>query len=181
MTGASALHNLDSRIADIADGLEIVAIRRLGDRDDASDAVQETLARLLDRVQSGAIATDGELAPVAWGIARHVITDMLRERQRKHAVPDDVTCSRPGPLDALVSADDAAAVRRALQRLSADDQALLRRCFEHGERIGAIAAELGEPPERLRKRKSRALQRLAELLPNRSTSHETAPQPMENT
>jgi DNA-directed RNA polymerase specialized sigma24 family protein len=33
-----------------------------------------------------------------------------------------------------------------------------------GERIGHIAQVLGEPAERLRKRKSRALQRLAAIL-----------------
>jgi len=190
--------NLDAQIASLVDGLEIVATRRLRNRDDAHDVVQETISRLLDRVRVGAIATEAELAPVAWGIAHHVIADMLRERARLDEAPADVACSAPGPLDQLVTADEVTAVRTALRRLSADDQALLHRCFVHGERIGEIAAELGEPAERLRKRKSRALQRLAALLPGCHSgnengdgagdgragggggSHETAPITMES-
>lgn len=180
-TAVSALPNLHAKIAQLADGLEIVATRRLGNRDDARDAAQETIARLLERVHAGAIGSDDEIVPVAWGIARHVIADMLRGRARGEAVLCDVASDSPGPLDQLVSADEVSAVRSALSRLSDDDRALLHRCFVLGERIGRIAEDLGEPAERLRKRKSRALQRLAALLPARgdSASHENSASPME--
>jgi len=181
LTGTRTLPNLDVRIGEIVDGLEIVAMRRLGDRDDAHDAVQETVARLLERVRAGAIATEEEIAPVAWGIVRHVIADILRARQRRTEGRDDVPSGAPGPLDALVSADEAMKVRVALAQLSADDRTLLCRCFVDGERIGRIAAELGEPAERLRKRKSRALQRLAAIITQSGArrGHETAAAPVE--
>ncbi len=181
MTGTRTFPNLDARIAEIRDGLEIVAVRRLGNRDDARDAVQETVARLLARVREGAIATEGELAPIAWGIARHVIADVLRERARPLADVADVESRTRGPLDQLISDDETRRVRRALERLSPDDRLLLHRCFVDGEKIGRIADALGEPAERVRKRKSRALQRLAALLnaDDQPSGHEFGRAPME--
>jgi RNA polymerase sigma-70 factor (ECF subfamily) len=181
--GVRHLPNLDARIDELMDGLVIMATRRLGNRDDAFDAAQETIARLLERVQVGAIATEAELVPVAWGIARHVIVDMLRERARPNGDVTDVVCSKPGPLEQIVTRDQRKRVREALDQLSDDDRALLRRCFVEGERIGRIAEELGEPPERLRKRKSRALARLAKVLGSESgpARHNPDAPPMEKT
>lgn len=175
------LPNLDARIAEIADGVEIVAVRRLGDRDDARDVAQETVARLLARVRTGAVPDACELAPIAWGIAKHVIADVLRARAHDAPVTDSIASGRPGPLDALVSREDVRIVHGALSVLAEDDRALLTRCFLNGERIGRIADELGEPPERLRKRKSRALQRLATALgrPAPAGGHDADPAPIE--
>ena len=178
MTGVRALPNLESRIAELAEGLEIVALRRLGNRDDARDATQETIVRLMERLSAGNLGSEAEIGPLAWGIARHVIADMLRARGRNPDVLVDAVSGTPGPLDQLVTADEVRVVRSALNRLARGDQDLLHRCFVNGEKIGAVAAALGEPAERLRKRKSRALQRLAAALGVRS-SHEAAAEPME--
>jgi RNA polymerase sigma factor (sigma-70 family) len=180
---AAHLPNLDARIDELMDGLIIMATRRLGNRDDARDAAQETISRLLERVRVGAIGTEAELVPVAWGIARHVVADMLRDRTRSESEFIDVACSKPGPLEQIVSLDQRKRVREALDQLADDDRELLRRCFVEGERIGRIAEELGEPAERLRKRKSRALQRLAKVLGSESgpARHDSDPPPMETT
>ncbi len=178
MTGVSALPNLQSRIAELAAGIEIVAIRRLGNRDDARDATQETIARLLDRLNAGGFGSDAEIIPVAWGIARHVIADILRERGRAPVELVELASGTPGPLDQLVTAEEVRVVRAALDQLAPTDRSLLHRCFVDGEKIGALAVEMGEPAERLRKRKSRALQRLAAALGARM-GHETGPAPME--
>jgi RNA polymerase sigma factor (sigma-70 family) len=164
MTVARALPNVQELIAGLVDGIEIVATRRLGDAEAAREAAQETIARLLDRIASGAIESEEEIVPVAWGIARHVIVDMHRDRQRVTALAEDHPAATPDPLEQLVTADETARVRDALARLSPADRTLLHRCFVNGERIGAIAVTLGEPAERLRQRKSRALHRLATLL-----------------
>ncbi len=63
-------------------------------------------------------------------------------------------------LSALVSATEGARVRDALGLLSAPDQELLRLCYFEGLSPGEIARRLGEPADRVRKRKSRALERL---------------------
>jgi RNA polymerase sigma factor (sigma-70 family) len=83
-------------------------------------------------------------------------------------------------LDMLVREEDLTRMRVALPRLSADDRELLDRCYIGGETVTAIAASTGEPAERLRKRKSRALSRLRELLGcSRDASHESARSSME--
>jgi RNA polymerase sigma factor (sigma-70 family) len=166
LTGTKALLDVDAYLPGIVAGLEIITARRLGNRDDALDATQETIARLLACVRDGRITCSDELAPVAYGIARHVVADVLRARARDGGEANETMSSAPNVLDAMVHEEDRAAVAHALQRLSAADYGLLRRCFVDGEAIGRIARELGEPAERLRKRKSRALQRLATLLRN---------------
>ncbi|MGQ0642120.1 MAG: RNA polymerase sigma factor [Gemmatimonadaceae bacterium] len=130
--------------------------------------MQETIARLLARLRDCKIADACELTPIAYGIARHVIIDIQRRRAREHSQIIEAQSAAPHPLDVLVREEDCARVRIALRALSARDRTLLRRCFMHGESIGKIAADLGEPAERMRKRKSRALQRLAELINGRS-------------
>lgn len=178
MTSVHALPNLESRIAELAAGLEIVAVRRLGNREDARDAAQETISRLMERLRSGRLTSESELAPIAWGIARHVITDMLRQRGRASVPLVEMPTDAPGPLDQLATAEDVRLVQAALEQLAPSDRSLLHRCFVDGEKIGKVAAALGEPAERLRKRKSRALQRLAMAMGFRK-GHETGAGPME--
>lgn len=180
MTGLQGVRNLDAVIGQLSAGLEIVAIRRLGNPDDARDAVQETIARLLERIRAGTIASDDEVVPIAWGIAKHVIADALRARSRETEVDGEVALSAPDALERLVTSEQRAAVAAGLAQLTPSDRELLKRCFVDGERIGAIAAQLGEPAERVRKRKSRALARLAAVLeaPSRPC-HESAAPPME--
>jgi RNA polymerase sigma factor (sigma-70 family) len=181
VTDVRVFQDLQAVLAGLSEGVEIAATRRLGNRDDARDVAQETIARLMERVNCGGVRTPEELAPIAWGIARHVIADMLRERGRRIESLVEHESPAPGPLESLVTAEEAARVRRGLDRLTPEDRALLQRCFVDNERIGRIAESLGEPPERLRKRKSRALQRLAEMLDvdDRDASHDSEPNPME--
>lgn len=154
-------------------GLRIIAIRALGDEEDAADAVQETLARAVDAVRQGSVPPEVPLPAFVHGIARHVIADVLRRRRRKHVSidVDRVVAPDPSPLELLVRADEVKRVRRALRQLSGSDRELLRRCFEFGERIVDIARALGQPPERLRKQKSRALARLREQLVQTEPGH----------
>ena len=151
----------------LAGGLEIVAIRALGNSDDARDAVQETLARALDALRDNRIPADVPIEAFVYGIARHVIIDVHRRRVRdRGAVEDTGTLPAPGPsaLEALVRAEEREMVSRALASLPNADRQLLEWCFVDGERVSAIAARLGEPAERVRKRKSRALERLRQGL-----------------
>lgn len=148
-------------------GLEIVVARRLGDREDARDAVQEILARTLAAIRQNRIPPDLALDAYAYGIARHVIADALRRRTRERLRSGDVDRLRtddPSPLDRLVRKEELAELCDALGELSPDDRRLLRRFYLEGVRIVDLARRLGVPPERLRKRKSRALRRLRAAL-----------------
>jgi RNA polymerase sigma factor (sigma-70 family) len=181
VTDVRVFHDLQAVLSGLSEGVEIAATRRLGNRDDARDAAQETIARLMERVNSGGVRTPEELAPIAWGIARHVIADVLRERGRRIESLAEHASAAPGPLESLVTAEEADRVRRGLDLLTPEDRALLQRCFVDNERIGRIAESLGEPAERLRKRKSRALRRLAALLGigRGDAGHDSEPSTME--
>ena len=154
----------DARLAELREGLEIIALRRLGDLEDARDAAQECMLRLLDRLHRGPPLPEDEIAPVAHGIAKHVIADVLRTRQRVVTLASDAPDQCSDALELLVGAEERAALALALASLDPDDRELLRRCFVEGERIGSIAHALGEPAARLRKRKSRALARLRDAV-----------------
>lgn len=162
--------DLEAYLAELGAGLEVVALRRLGDPDDARDAVQETLARLLARVREGRVSDRHELGLVGYGIVRHVIADLLRARGRRVAIESLELASPASALQSLLSAEENAALRACLATLAPADRDLLTRCYVDGERIGRIAELLGEPPERVRKRKSRALARLADAVRSRFRS-----------
>jgi len=158
---------VDRLPASFTTGLELIAHRALSDREDARDAAQETLSRALDAVRQGRVPAGVPLAAFVHGIARHVIADVLRRRLRERGAASGVEllpAPSPSPLDRIIEVEERDRVRGALRQLPAADRELLERCFIHGDRVVDIAARLGEPAERVRKRKSRALERLREML-----------------
>jgi RNA polymerase sigma-70 factor (ECF subfamily) len=174
----------DPAVADLprtlAGGLEIVAIRALGNSDDARDAVQETLARALAAIRSDGIPPGVALEAYVYGIARHVIADVHRRHARDGDPtidPGSLHAPDPSPLDALIQHEERDMVARVVATLPAADRELLERCFMRGERVASIAAQLGEPADRIRKRKSRAIERLREALRRSPGGHETASLP----
>jgi len=161
-------------------GLLVVAVRSLGDVEEARDAVQEALSRALAAIRGDRLPPGVPLEAFVYGIARHVIADVQRRRVRERGAmgdPGDVAAPGPSALDVLVRAEEREAVVLALAVLPAADRELLERCFVQGERVAAIAARLGEPADRIRKRKSRALERLRERLRRRTDGHESASLP----
>jgi len=145
-------------------GLELLALRTLGSAEASREAVQETLARAVVALANGQPSDPEKLPAFVAGIARHVIVDMVRAARR--VVPLDTLPATDHPsnnvdaLSALVSAAEQAQVREALGQLVPSDRELLRLCYFEGLTPGEIAGRLGEPADRVRKRKSRALERL---------------------
>lgn len=162
-------------------GIRILALRRLGDPEAAEEVAQETLARALAALRNGrGPEEEGKLGAFVTGIARHVIADTLQARGRtvslETAQTSDPEDSRPDPLTALIAAAEREAVRSALVRLSPRDQQILELCFFDGLKPQEVARRLGEPDSRIRKRKSRALERLRGALAE-ARGHETTAQP----
>jgi len=147
-------------------GLHLLAVRALGTADAAEEAVQETLARAVAALARDQLADPAKLPAFVAGIARHVIADMQRARYRTVSLESlPVTAHpsyHPDTLKALVSAEERAQVRAALVSLSEPDRDLLRLCYVDGLAPTEIAERTGEPAERIRKRKSRAMDRLRE-------------------
>jgi RNA polymerase sigma-70 factor (ECF subfamily) len=164
-------------------GLELLALRTLGSLDASREAVQETLARAVVALANGQPSDPTKLAAFVAGIARHVIVDMVRAARR--VIPLEVLpagdhpASNADALTALVSAAERARVRHALALLSPRDQELLRLCYFEGLSPAEIAARLRQPAERVRKRKSRALERLRLAFRN-PLSHESSSSPTDS-
>lgn len=143
-------------------GILLMALRALGDPEAAEEVAQESMTRAIEVIRApGATASLG--AYVA-GIARHVIADHFRARERAgsmsqaafEAVRDDTV----DPLTVLCSAEELAAVGGALASLGAADRELIALCYFDDLSPTEIAKRLDVPPERIRQRKLRALQRL---------------------
>ncbi len=157
-------HLSEHDLARLSAGLEIVALRILGDRDQAQDAAQETLARLMAALETKGIPEAYTLASYAFGTLKHVIAGELRSRKRTFRLAEWLRSAITSPLEQLVDTERAVTVAQALGQLDPADRELLQRCYYHSERVVDIAARTGEPAERIRKRKSRALEKLRAVL-----------------
>lgn len=147
-------------------GLEIMARRALGGGAAAEDAVQETLSRALVALRANRLEQRERLGAFVAGIARHVIADAHRERGRTVPLSPEAgdPCEPPDPLARLVSEAERQRVRRGLAALSEVDREVLRLSYFEGLSPTEIAQRVAEPAPRIRKRKSRALERLRRLL-----------------
>lgn len=150
--------------ADFTDGIRFLALRALGDPDGADDVVQETLLRALRSVENAGNVPIRNPAAFIHGIARHVIADALRGKYKTVPLEGNDATSAPDAnvLDVMVSEEERARVMVAIRKLPQDERALLVMSFVHGMTSPEIAAKLGESADRIRKRKSRAVQRLRE-------------------
>jgi len=143
-------------------GIRLMALRAIGDPDVADEVAQETMARAVEVLRCPE-KTDSLGAYVA-GIARHVIADHFRSKARtvsledvaQETLLDDVA----DPLAVLCSAGELKQVREALTTLSHDDRELVHLVYFDGLTPTELAQRMGVPPERIRQRKLRALQRL---------------------
>lgn len=163
----------------IRNGLRIMALRALGDVDAADDVAQEALLRALSSVTPEIAMDSVRLGAFVGGIARHVIADVRRARARaqsRHADLQIVGAAEEDALSRLIGSQDRQRVRSALERLTAADQMILRASFFEGLTPSEIAERLDQPPERVRKRKSRALSRLRGIF-ERTEGHESVSLP----
>lgn len=156
-------------------GLQLFALRSLGDKDAAEEVAQETLARTLAAIREGKIDDPSNVPAFARGVARHVIVDLLRAGDRTESLDsllESANLNESDPLELAVSSDEDRRVQAALAQLDPADRELLRLSFFDGLTPLQIASLTGEPAERIRKRKSRALDRLREAFLSPASSHD---------
>jgi RNA polymerase sigma factor (sigma-70 family) len=148
-------------------GLRMIALRSFSDAEAAEEVVQETLARGLGALEDGRLDDPARLAAYFRGICHHVIVDTIRTRQRTtslDALPERASGNPNGDaLHVLITQEQKERVIRALKELSPASRECLRLSFYEGLKPAEVAARLGEPGPRIRKRRSRALQHLREV------------------
>ena len=138
-----------------------IALRVLGDRDDAADAVQEALVS----AYRGAGRFRGDSAVRTWlrRIAVNVCVDRLRHERVRPTVPwpaDDV----PARHDPAREAVTRLAVDAALALLPAEQRVAVVLVDVQGYPVAEVAAILRVPPGTVKSRCARGRARLAVLL-----------------
>src|SRR5690349_17580757 len=141
------------------DRLWAVALRTLGDREEAADALQDALIsafRSADRFR-------GDAAVTTWlhRIVVNACLDRIRRRQTRPAVP--LADNEPGAVPA-VDSDTALDVRAALVRLPAEQRIAIVLVDVQGYSVAEAAAMLQVPEGTVKSRCARGRARLAALL-----------------
>jgi RNA polymerase sigma-70 factor (ECF subfamily) len=141
-----------------------LCIALLGTQADADEAVQETLLAA-HRAMAGYRA-EGTVRAWLCGIARRVCARQLEGRRRRERPLEVVPPDGDDPLGAFATRQRARVVREALARLKPSEREalVLRYVADLSHREIAAACEVDEPTAR--KRVSRALVRLRDLLPS---------------
>ena len=157
---AGAFEVLYQRYARAVFGL---ALRRLGDRSRAEEAVQETFtsvwrsARSYDRDR-------GPGAPWLYAVARHAIVDRFRARVEPAAEPADNPATEPGPHERAETSFVAWRVHSALEELPERERTVLELAYWGGLSQSEVAAFLDMPLGTVKTRTRSGLARLADLL-----------------
>jgi RNA polymerase sigma-70 factor (ECF subfamily) len=156
----AALEELYARYARPVLGL---ALRRLGDRGRAEDAVQETFVSVW-RAAKTYRPERGPGAPWLYAVARNAIVDRSRARSETPVEAPDEPSADLGP---DVSAEESWTrwrVHRALEELPEREREVIELAYWRGLSQSEVAESLGLPLGTVKTRTRSALQRLATLL-----------------
>lgn len=150
----------DALVRRHSDRLWAVALRTLGDREDAADAVQDGLLS----AYRNAARFRGEAAVTTWlhRIVVNACLDRIRRRQARPTVP--LPESGAAPAAPTVDRDTALDVRAALARLPVEQRSALVLVDVQGYGVAEAAAILGVPEGTVKSRCARGRARLAVLL-----------------
>jgi RNA polymerase sigma-70 factor, ECF subfamily len=151
---------LYQRFARIVFGL---ALRRLGDRGLAEDAVQETFTSIW-RSASSYRRDRGPGAPWLYAVARNAIVDRIRGHVKAAVQVPDAPGSDPGPEERAESDWTAWQVHRALVELPDTERNVLELAYWGGLSQSQIADFLGIPLGTVKTRTRSGLSRLGGLL-----------------
>ena len=140
-----------------------LALRRLGDRGRAEDAVQETFASIWRAARSYR-PERGPGAPWLYAVARNAITDRGRARSEPPAEVPDMPSSEAGPAERAETGWTAWRVHRALEELNENERKVIELAYWSGLSQSEIAEHLNLPLGTVKTRTRAALGRLAVLL-----------------
>jgi RNA polymerase sigma-70 factor (ECF subfamily) len=140
-----------------------LALRRLGDRGRAEDAVQETFASVWRSAKSYR-SDRGPGAPWLYAVARNAIVDRRRALGPTPAEPVDEPSNDAGPDERAEASWTAWRVHRALAELPDQERKLIELAYWGGLSQSEIADFVGIPLGTVKTRTRSALSRLADVL-----------------
>jgi RNA polymerase sigma-70 factor (ECF subfamily) len=156
----SAFETLYHRYARPVYGL---ALRRLGDRDRAEEAVQETFAAVWRSARSYR-SDRGPGAPWLYAVARNAIVDRFRGSGDPVADLPDAPSTDAGPQESAEAAWIAWRVHRALEELPPPEREVLELAYWSGLSQSEVAGFLNIPLGTVKTRTRSALSRLNRVL-----------------
>ena len=156
----SAFETLYRRYARPVFGL---ALRRLGDRGRAEDAVQETFASIW-RSAGSYRPERGPGAPWLYAVARNAIVDRARSRSEAPTEAPEEASAEAGPPDRAEQSWVAWRVHRALEELPEREREVIVLAYWSGLSQSEVAEYLAIPLGTVKTRTRAALARLAEIL-----------------
>jgi len=140
-----------------------LALRRLGDRGRAEDAVQETFAAVW-RSATSYRPERGPAAPWLYAVARNAITDRLRARTETPGELPERAAPEAGPPERAETSYVAWRVHRAMEELPEHEREVLELAYWSGFSQSEVANYLNIPLGTVKTRTRSALSRLAGLL-----------------
>lgn len=141
-----------------------LALRRLGDRTRAEEAVQETFTSVWRSARTYR-PERGPGAPWLYAVARNAIVDDARQRVVPVvAEPGDEPSPDLGPPERAEQSWTAWRVHRAMEELPPNERTVLELAYWHGLSQSEIATRLRIPLGTVKTRTRSGLRRLADLL-----------------
>jgi len=140
-----------------------LALRRLGDRGRAEDAVQETFASIW-RAARTYKPERGPGGPWLYAVARNAIVDRSRARSETPVETPEEESIAAGPPDQAEANWIAWRVHRALEELSPNERSVIELAYWSGLSQSEVAEYLGIPLGTVKTRTRAALARLAGVL-----------------
>jgi len=140
-----------------------LALRRLGDRGRAEDAVQETFASIW-RAARTYKPERGPGGPWLYAVARNAIIDRSRARSEMPVEAPEEESLAAGPPEEAESNWVAWRVHRALEELSPNERSVIELAYWSGLSQSEVAESLGIPLGTVKTRTRAALARLADVL-----------------
>jgi RNA polymerase sigma-70 factor (ECF subfamily) len=138
-----------------------VAMRALGDRGLAEEAVQQTFLQAWRA--AGLVDPDRDPGPWLYAIARRVAVDLYR-RERRHQTVDNTEAEVAVLSPSFEGTWETWQVRSALDRLTDDERAVMRATHYLGLTHEETAERLGLPVGTVKSRSYRAHKKMATLL-----------------
>jgi len=140
-----------------------LALRRLGDRGRAEDAVQETFASVWRSARTYR-PERGPGAPWLYAVARNAIVDRSRGRADSAGEVPDRASDEPDPAERTEQSWVAWRVHRALEELPEREREVIALAYWSGLSQSEVAEFLSIPLGTVKTRTRAALQRLADVL-----------------
>lgn len=140
-----------------------LALRRIGDRGRAEDAVQETFAAIWRSARTYR-PDRGPGAPWLYAVARNAIVDRGRARSEPAVEPPDHPTAEVGPDEQAEAEWVAWRVHRAFEELPQQERTVLELAYWGGLSQSEVAEFLNAPLGTVKTRTRSGLARLADLL-----------------